>query len=108
MVISSLNQGAGWPSTRPPKYLKTCVSVFTDQILVIFFQIRKFVHSKDLLLFYLILFDPTFLSYPGPNFFLPEFLGSMLPQYMALSVSQFRYVTFVKKKFRLLLSKVGG
>ena len=34
------------------------------------------------------------------------FLGSMLPQYMALCVSQL--VSFVKKNFNQLLSKVGG
>ena len=36
----------------------------------------------------------------------PKFLGSMLPQYMALSVSQL--VSFVTKKIRPILSKVGG
>ena len=35
-----------------------------------------------------------------------KFLGSMLPKYMALFVSFVR--SFVKKKFRPLLSKVGG
>ena len=34
------------------------------------------------------------------------FLGSMLPQYMALCISYFRFVC--QKKFKPLLSKVGG
>ena len=36
------------------------------------------------------------------------FLGSMLPQYMALSVSFVSSVSCVKKKIRPLRSKVGG
>ena len=36
------------------------------------------------------------------------FLGSMLPQYTALFVSFSSFVRFVKKKFRPLLSKLGG
>ena len=37
------------------------------------------------------------------------FIGSMLPQYMALSISYVCYITFVcQKTFRTLLSKVGG
>ena len=40
-----------------------------------------------------------------PMFKSPEFLGSMLPQYMALSVSQ---LVSLSNKFRPLISKVGG
>ena len=36
------------------------------------------------------------------------FLGSMLPQYMTLSVSRFCQLVLSKKKFRPLRSKVGG
>ena len=36
------------------------------------------------------------------------FLGSVLPQYMALSVMLRMYITFVKKILRSFLSKLGG
>ena len=56
------------------------------------------------------------LSIDGHRFFLvcdqllnsSRFLGSMLPHYMALCVTYVTFVTFVQKKFRPLLSKVGG
>ena len=49
----------------------------------------------------------TYYIPPRKAIFLGPFLGSMLLQYMALSVSQ-SVSQFLKKKFRPLLSKVGG